>query len=345
MLRNKNNFFKKAILVVILFSFSLSFYPQKAQAALWPAMDPGIKVGLDKVIDFIKGAMLGMLKKQAAKTLNQQVDSLMSGGNDSAGFITDWKQYLINEPKNKSKKYMNDYLSQMTQGRGSSSSYVSEGFSHNSSYAGELTNNARRVIDNSSNSAPPKVTYEGNPSQMFEANNFKTMGTYLSGVNNPWSFDNAVQEEYQRKLREERMVQENKAVAYQGFLGKGDKSGTITNPGSLIKTNVANVQNIGNEIIASATHPAEIIGSFVSSLITKAFKQGVKKVENKSQRKMNSNLQMNKIMDQVINKNGPAARFSNNNSWNNPDTTSNTNAWKNPDTTSNTNAWKNPDAK
>ena len=155
------------------------------------------------------------------------------------------------------------------------------------------------------------MTYEGNPSQMFSGGNFKNLGQFLSGINNPWTFDANAQKEYQKKLAEEKKIAETKSIAYQGFKGTGEKNGkgNISTPGSVKKDAVSNVQDIGNKIISSATHPEEIITSIVSQMINKALSQGLGNMDKVISKELSSVSGLSSILKTSTSKNGPAAAY------------------------------------
>jgi hypothetical protein len=278
--------YKRFILVVFVCAFIISspLTTPRAQA-LWPDI-PGFtyKQMLEDIRDRIKGITLGMLKQQAITTINKQVDSMLAGKGKSgknAQFITDWEAYLHKTPKNNTKLYMNDYLSKITSGKGSISGYKSEGFGSiigsggNGSYAKQLVAAAKTTtVDQKT----PKLSYEGDPSKMFSGGNFKNLNLYLSGINNPWSFDINAQAEYAKKLAEEKKTAATKAVAYQGgkAVGEGKNGkGKVTLPGSVVVQTKANTMDLGNKVIASAQHPEEVITALVSKIMTAALKQGV----------------------------------------------------------------------
>lgn len=309
--------FPKSFLAILLL-LTLFFSPiQTPRANAWDAIPAALfKQLLENIQTQINGMILGMLKKQALANLNTQINSLVGGGvNGSPAFITNWQDYLFNDPANQTRAYMNDYLSRMTSGRGTYSGYISEGFSGAgaNNYLAELKQiGINSIKNNDSLDNVPKATYEGDPDQMFASGNFRNMSLYLSGTNNPWAFDVATQNAYQTKLDQAKEIQKNKSLAYQGFKGTGEKgfNSTITNPGSLIKEAVANVQNLGNNIIANANNPGEIIGAVVSQMITQSIQQGFSAVQRKAMQQ-NYSVQ-NKINDEInntINTSGPGARF------------------------------------
>ncbi|HLN18639.1 MAG TPA: hypothetical protein VK255_00530 [Patescibacteria group bacterium] len=292
--KNIKNKFKRIILVVFVFFFifSSTLTVPKAQATYsWPdIIGFSYKEMLEELYNKVQGMILGMLKQQAIQTISSQVDSMISGsGSGSAKFITDWEKYLYKTPDNNTKLYMNDYLSKITSGKGSLSSYLTEGFSSSSSsgssssgsgYASQLVSMAK---SNTTNKKDPSFSYEGNPSNMFSSGNFKNFNSYLSGINNPWSFDVNAQNEYAQKKEEERSLAAVKAQAYLGGIGVGEGSsgkGKITLPGSVIVQTKSNVMDLGNKVLASASHPEEVVTSLVSKILSQAMKQGMSMLQS-----------------------------------------------------------------
>ena len=303
----------RQIIFAILFVVVL-LSPQKTQAFWGEFVQENYHFLLKKIDDTITGIGLGMLKQQALNMLNQQVNKLITGSSTSSVmFITNWENYLVKDPEKKAIIYINDKISQSLRGKTGSNyitssstsykisenqasdfnSYASEGFfsstaqaasSSNlnlSSSAGNYLTQLEQIAkSHTSEKKDSIVTYEGNPSQMFANGNFKNIEKYLSGINNPWAFDMYAQETYQKKLVEEKKIAETEAIAYQGVKGKKSADGTVINPGSIIKEAIVNVQDLGNKIIAAATHPEEVVSAVVSQMITKAIQQGIGEVQS-----------------------------------------------------------------
>ena len=298
-----------SLCVMVVFVMFFLFSPVKnAEAAFWPGVDPPIQRMLDTIYETIKGMIMGIAKKQAVMSLNSQMSSIIGGSaTGSAMFITDWEDYLIGQPEDITQNYMNDYLSQMTSGRGSTSGYESEGFSGN--YMAGLTQNASKNIINRQD---PEMTYEGDPADMFESGNFKNMSNYLSGINNPWAFNSWIEYKNQQELEKNQRVAETKARSYSGFIGTGEQSGqgNITNPGSLTLQDTASVHDLGNKVIAGAQSIPEVIVSVVSQLITRSVSQGFSSVQRNIQREVDyTQDQTSSDINSAIEKYGPGARF------------------------------------
>ncbi len=308
--RKKINFIQ-LISIVFLALFLSLFSPQKTEAAWIPGMDPMIQRMLDTIYEQVVGMVMGAAKTAAVKMLNSQVDSLVSGkGTGNAAFITNWKDYLVTQPKNNTATYMNSRLTQMTAGKGSSTGYSSEGFSGSGNYASALTQAAKNSV--AQKTAVPQMTYQSDPSKMFAGGNFKNLELYLSGINNPWSFSVAADNAYQEELANQKNIQQTQAVAYQGFKpttsGTGDQQ-VVTRPGILTKETVANVENLPNNVIASAKSVPEVISSVVSQMIAKAIQQGFSGMQKSAQSQISTQSKLNSGMNNAMNTSGPAAQF------------------------------------
>ncbi len=310
--RFRNKLSKIIFTFLILGFFCFSGAP-KSQAAFWPAVDPGITSGLQKILDMVNGLIVGTLKQQAVRMLSMQVDMLAGNGSGGeASFIVHWETYLKDEPQNATNIYMNDYLSQMTLGRNTSSLYSAEGFSGGAggSYASQL-GQLNQVLANAKNpNSVPKLTYEGEPSQMLQSGNFKNMELYLSGVNNPWSFKIAVKSEQQKIYKEKQNEAMVKAMAYQGFRGTlSDANGSISNPGSLVKSALENAQDMPNRILQSASTIPEVATALVTQMINQTITQGFVSVRNKTAKSTANVTKYTNATNQAMNQYGPAVRF------------------------------------
>jgi len=304
--KKKNKKFVQAISVVILASSMLLFTPQKA-AASWIPIDPIIRTMLDIVQKQIVGIVMAAAKQAAVKMVNGQLDVQMGGQNGNVAFVANWRSWLVDEPRKNTEIIINDNLSKMLGGRGNSLSYSSEGFSGTGNYANSLSQMEKAAINQEN--ALPKMTYEGDPSQMFASGNFENMSLYFSGVNNPWSFNISVQSQYNKELQTQMLMKQQIAGAYSGFKGTIGSDGNVTYPGSLTKEMAANIQNIPNIVIASANSIPEVITSAVTQMMTKMTQQGFSSVQNNSQKNSNTQNKLSNGINNYIDANGPGSIF------------------------------------
>jgi hypothetical protein len=306
MLKNQNNKIKIFLTIFLLSIFC--FWPStKARAAWIPGVDPAIEEGLRNVSEEVKGLIIGALKQQAVSQLNSQVDSLAGGGaGGQPAFITDWKDYLGDSPKNETDVYMNDYLSEITKGRNTLSGYSTDGFTGPTNYAASLAQTVKSL-----NSKKPEVTYEEDPSRMFENGNFKNMESYLSGINNPWGFNMAYEAEQQKKLEEKKSEALAISTAYQGFVPvPGETPGSVVSPGILTKETIANAQKLPSEILASASTVPEVTAALTSQMINRSV-TGFSSVQRSVSKKASAANRADSGTNSKIKTEGPGARFEN----------------------------------
>jgi hypothetical protein len=261
----------------------------------------------------ILGMIMGSLKQAAIKTITSKISSIVGGSSSQdSKIISNYTDFLHTDPLKKSKLYLNDYLSQMTQGRGSISSYisVSEGFGSNAgNYIAQLKQSALAITTEIKQTIP---SYHGNPSQnMFVDGNLNNFNLYLSGVNNPWAFNLTVQQKYQEIITIQQDAARTEALANRGFMStkQGD---TIISPGSLTGDIMARVQTMGLDVLANAQSVPEIITSAVQGIITSAIQKGIGKAQNIAQKEVDKVTgSATQQIDKLTQKLGPAAAYVN----------------------------------
>ncbi len=104
-------------------SLFISFSPLKSQdACAWDAMGAAAaKHAWEQLQKTIDGISLASIKQTAMQMLLEEVNKLVDETFETGEkIIRDWDDYLKTTPERQSKKLMNDYLSQITQGRDSS---------------------------------------------------------------------------------------------------------------------------------------------------------------------------------------------------------------------------------
>jgi hypothetical protein len=313
----KLNYSKPKVTIVSLFLlFSLTIAPihiPKAHA-LWGEFPAQIFNGvLEDLAGMIHGLILGGLKTAAITSINLELSGIIGGSSSqSAKFITNWQDFLVDQPKASANIAMNDYLSQtISQGRGSASGYISavspnlfsanyEGFGKGSfSYGMAMNNPSYGKFSYFAQADSDIDAYKSSAASAFElkemgiehtsgkkdpvptyngedladaSNNFENMGLYLSGVNNKWGYDINEQAKYAEILEEEKTKAITKAQSGSGFAEAGDQ---VTTPGIVVKDALVNAQDIGNKLIAAAKDPSEIITATIQSMITKSIQNGI----------------------------------------------------------------------
>lgn len=343
--KSKVGFFRKKIWVFLLV-FSLLLFPgkeNKAQAFWGEFVQESYHFMLKKIEDQIMGVIMGTLKQQAVMMINKEINSII-GGVTGMGvrFITNWTDYLVTQPAMQAQRILNDYVSQVTRGAGSAVSYevASLGTSimaNNGSKTLGLKNGKPTVLGDYSSSDEgfeeqasnhlleltevakssfeeivPQITFEGSPEDLFSSGDFRGLETYFSGINNAWGMQihmDEKKEEIKKQTQNEALA---KSIANGGFIGTGEENGEglVTYPGVLIKETIANMEDLGNKIIAAAKSAPEVISSVVSRMMTQLIQRGFNEVDRMVQKQINDvtnqvNSQVNKAISEV----GPSAQY------------------------------------
>ncbi len=310
------------IFLLILFALSV---PEKAQA--WDAIPAAIfKQATEEISYSIKGITMGSLKQAAIKMLSKQMDRFISGvGGNGARFITNWEDYLVNNPKRNATNYANDYISRLTSGRGSvnykkasnsvagASTIAGEGFGRGAVLgdAADITSSSNGLSKNIQTlgeeiTAPEEwqntyVDEDGSddPTNMFKRKEtLASMNLYLigdgNGGNTIFDAQRAIQRKYDIALADEKATATAEGVAGGGFLSEKIDD-MIAKPGILYKEMEANMENLPNLAISSATSIGELVAATVSKAIAGAVNKTISGVENKI------NKEVSKVTDKAVN--------------------------------------------
>lgn len=306
-----------------------------------------MKQVMEKIARQIEGALLGSLKMTAMNMLNSQIGQLIGGGGGAAPrFITNWEDALIADPTRKTQLYMNDFFTLSTRGMGSSVNYIRAGVpvtiganSNNplvmndpftlraegvnisgssvtgGNYAKYLERVGRAAISGGGQKTMTLNEYTPNPEVMFQQGDWRAFDSFISNpMNNPYGYSIAAEQAYQTKLEQEKEIARTEAIAYQGFKGTPGPGGTVTTPGSTIKSIVDNASDFGNKIISGASNPAELLSSLAATAANKAInglvQKGIGEVQSQINREIGAiNNQARAIVNEATTALGPGAKF------------------------------------
>lgn len=302
----KNNKINKIKIVVIttIFLFSI-FSCNKANADYWGgAMMASVwETMYNKMMKQIENALIASLKQAALQTINQTVSNSISQGASGPMFITNWENFLINDPQRKADLYMNDFFSSITSGRGSSDYLSREGTMLAANYLNSLVGEAKKMTTEAS---IPKCTMT-NASGAFTGNNWSTFTTMVgTDTCNKFGFNNISQNAYASITEKEQKINSAIGQAGQGFLPKMSGN-TIITPGSTIAAIQAQTEDLGNKMLAGANSAPEVIASLVARLATRTIQQGIGQAQQYAQREINN--QMNGYTQQIRRQTDPRNIF------------------------------------
>jgi hypothetical protein len=308
-------FISKKIFFSLIFFAGVGFTPNFCYA-FWPA-DWAMNAGLDTMMKTMKEAILkaavAALKEEATKTINETVGNAVSQGNGTGAlFVTNWENFLVNDPQRKVDLYMNDFFSNIFQGRstgdysknlnlfGSSggsqrvagASITREGIVKGTSisslaggnYASVMEEGAKNLTINRSKPVSSGMDY----TKIFTSNNWIEARSYYSNdANNPYGLNNIAMNEFLSESAKQVKIAETQGIAYKGFLPS--KSGdTVITPGSTIEAIQAQAEDVGNKILAGASSIPEVITALVTRMAVKTIQQGIGQAGSYARRETNN---------------------------------------------------------
>ena len=327
--------------------FLLSFFLQihGAQADVWGAAYGAAiaKRAMDTAYEEMQAAILGTLKVTAYELLHTQVGQLIGGASVKESLIiSDWEDFIVRKPMDKSVVYMNDFFSSSFQAKNScdyvplaassrdpfsdslvtSCATLQEGVRFVQSYPSYLEEYARTTIGGEVSKGIDKVQeytldqFCSDPSEMFSSGNWKCWDAYFSNdFNNPYGYSLIAEKKYYAEVEKNREIARLQSMAYQGYKPQTTADGLyVITPGSLIKDIQSSVTDLGNKIIAAANSPSEffsaLITSFVTSFIQQTIRNGVGEIQQHIQTEIReADKKMSTEVNRVVEEVGLRARY------------------------------------
>lgn len=306
------------VVLLFLLAGNFLFLVPVARADMWGANVAGamLKQYMEKIYDYIQGALLGSLKVAAVQMLNNQVNLLIGGeSSGQALFITDWNHYLNQGPAQATALYMNDFFTLTMRGKSSSANYIGVGDAGSGiggSYPNYLVEQAKRATVDKNVMPTYDLDQYGGIEAVGEGD-MRAFNAYFSNpANNRPGYIIAAEEAYQNKLSSEVEIAKLKAQS-SGYLPV-EKNGRVVTPAGAIEAVTNDVKTLGNKIIAAATNPAEFLSGVVVAMVNKTvnnlIQTGIGKVQaNIEQAVGNVNGQISAALKDATGTLGPAARF------------------------------------
>ncbi len=327
--------------------FLLSFFLQiqVVQADVWGAAYGAAiaKRAMDTAYEEMQAAILGTLKVTAYELLHTQVGQLIGGASVKESLIiSDWEDFIVRKPMDKSVVYMNDFFSASFQAKNgcdyvpltasssdpfddvlvTSCATLQEGVRFVQSYPSYLEEYARVTIGGEISKGIDTVQeytldqFCSDPSEMFSSGNWKCWDAYFSSdYNNPYGYSLLAEKKYYTEIEKNREIARLQSMAYQGYKPQTTADGRyVITPGSLIKDIQSSVTDLGNKIIAAANSPSEffsaLITSFVTSYIQQTIRNGVGEIQQHIQTEIReADKKMSTEVNRVVEEVGLRARY------------------------------------
>lgn len=310
--------------IVFAFSVNFIFLAPPAHAQAWGAVNifSDLMINIVQQIQTqIKAAITGTLKVAAITILNSKVGQMVGG--TSAGnalFITDWSDYLYGEPGQNTMFIMNDWFSRSTRGKHSSANYTGIGDQNSvgRNYPGYLVAYAKQSMPGQDSPGDGAGFYDlgdyvATPTDLFENGNYRAFNALISNpYNNPYGFSMMAQSQYATTFARQQETARTMAQS-SGFKCKM-QSGACVTPAATISDMVSNAQNIGNNMIAAAQEPGQLLSGVVNAVVNKAMtsliQKGIGQVQSTLQRELRKvDTQVAGALNKANQQLGPGAKF------------------------------------
>lgn len=283
--------FKIIVFSFTLVTFSFSFAGNAHAYMAWPdLMAMSYKEALEKITKMINDFMLGGEKLMAAMQIDDNVNTLVSGGSSSGSmFINDWEDYLYLEPRKESAVFMNDFFTDVTRGRSSGLNYssVCGGSFSRGSYSDYLVQRAKKRTIDIEMPQMDLQEYVCDAVDMFEDETWRAFFAFAdpNKINNPLGFGLISQQVYSADRERRQDEAAKKAISYHGYKPQTSR-GRVTTPGSTIEAMVADAKDVPNKIVAGAGSIPEVILSIVMRYANETIQQGIGNAQSNIQREM-----------------------------------------------------------
>jgi|GEM_PF-4468488 len=213
-------------------------------------------------VDQLEKRMLPILKQAAIQKINNMTTEVVTGGNSGGPYlVTDWNQYLVQGPANDAMVFVNSMLSDSMRGRSSAADYSNSGHSAYLLRQSQIKPSA--PID-------PVLVHATDPKNLFAGGDMRAFNEFLSPGKNQFSLSLIAEDAFQKKTEENRLVADKKAV--NGYLPKVDALGKITTPAAFFENAMNSANNMGKDMVTSATKTDELLGAIVNFIVQVSMK-------------------------------------------------------------------------
>ena len=215
--------------------------------------------------------MLPALKASSIRAVNSAVTSAIGQGNKGkAQFVTDWKDYLYQQPQKEATSYMNTFFESTLSS--SSTKTVAEGVQTSSSgsatanYSDYMKQQAQDAYKGTSTGCKMDFqSYAKNPKQMFEDQSFRGFMAFMEPCNNPYSYSEIAKVQYDNQLAIKKDIA--KSQQSNGWLPKFDKTtGAVSAPSTLYQNAMEQASQLANQAVVNAQSYADLVSSAVIKL-------------------------------------------------------------------------------
>lgn len=268
---------KKTIAVFILCSMLFVSSGLPVRAGYWTEnyTANAVDTMIDEAWAMLQAMILKALKEEAIKTLQDQVEKMVSGAS-GGGIIADYEEFIYSSIRDEAETYLSDFFS-------SAQASVAPG-------EREMLRDIEQALEQRLLPSEPVSTLHeivqtsdpvGDVFDQRYGGGVKALLSYQFGdYNNPFSAYVNAEKNVSKKVEQMQESAKAEVVAGQGFetMVKGNK----VMPGSVYQDIVAQVEGAPIDMITNATNWQEVIISFATSLIGSAIKNGIETTSDSS---------------------------------------------------------------
>jgi len=301
--------FKKIVATILLVSFLSFLASNSARAGAWgeDIQAAVLEVTWTKILDNIEKQLVASLKIMAIRIIQGRLQVLLTGScgayciGGSAGFITDWRDYIFGSAQRTAENTVNTFFNGMRSGVGSGMERV--------------VNNAQKRFEfevletkkpDLQNYVPEgKVEYIFDPTKPV-GNRWIAFRKSAEPQNDEGYITMRGSGEFAEAFRQQEELRKTKAQADQGFKGVEKKSsnrgpytatsstggkytvpassgpaseeGLVTLPGSVLKDITSETQLMGVKMIEFARSIPEVVTNMVVQTLTNLINYGIRQV-------------------------------------------------------------------
>jgi len=319
---------KKGI-ALILIIFTLTLPAHYTHAGVWGENFPAnaVKQLLEEISIQIREGISSAAKMAAIKQATSMIESALYGDSSSPRNISNYYDFIISDPTDKTITYAEDFLTNTLRGT-TSGDYTSSG-------GGSLSQSIEKAGQNSIDSWKGKiatVNYAEHCPNGIESGDINCLIHVMQDKqNNPIGMtiimDAALAGQYEVEQKQAELI-----ATSTGVLPTFDEDGKVKLPSALV--NEVQLQQVTLPLQALANGDSGVfssaIQSFAVGLIMNIVNEGIQEASDAVDKNMNSfNKQYDEQMGELSNTVGPALEYSNNayttgqkaqSTWKNPDT-------------------------
>ncbi len=322
---------KKTFSIIVISIFLITPF-ENVSAGTWGEPTEAEMMGqmMAKIREQITVAINSAAKMASIKQATSSIESLLYGGSSSPRNISNFQDFLVNEPADKAVTYGQDFLTNTLRGT-TSGDYISGGGiggGGNDVIAQALEQAGQGVIDNWSGDSQPTTTYAEHCNG--DSINLECFNSMMSNpVNNKYGMQLVMEETIASKFAVEQLDAQITATS-SGILPDKDENGNIKLPSSIVETIQEQQITLPLEALANGDSNvfSMVIQTFAISIMTDIVNRGLGTVQQSADKNQSAfESKYENQMQEMKTSTGPSANYSSdadvrkeNSSWVNPDT-------------------------